>query len=132
MGEPAIKHSELCRDLVPIAELIGIEATSRLVRAFGGTEIYIPAGNQDRVRKQFREVLGDEAALILIERFVRDRIRLPSSLVPQGEVRRQVVQRLHRRGMKKDDIALLLCVNSRSLATGRLRTPPEFPSLFDM
>ncbi|WP_431282706.1 hypothetical protein ACQW02_25415 [Humitalea sp. 24SJ18S-53] len=62
--------------LVEIAEVIGIAASLRLVDAYGGTTLYVPAHAEPTHR--LVQSIGREAAALLIERYTREKIEVPT------------------------------------------------------
>lgn len=56
-----------------LVELIGLEATTRLVEEFGGTRLYVAEVRNQRLR----EVIGEKAAEILSRYFGREEILVP-------------------------------------------------------
>lgn len=95
-----------------IEELIGTEATLKLLAARGGTEVTIPARAEGSV---LADVLGIDDAEILMDAFGRAPVMLPCGHLRGREGRRERARAMLRRGAPATEVALACEVHIRTV-----------------
>ena len=99
-----------------IAELIGEELTLKLLAARGGTEVAIPARPEGSV---LAEIVGADAAEILLGAFGRVTLTLPCAHLRGARGRRARAKAMLRRGASLSDVALACEVHIRTVSIYR-------------
>lgn len=104
--------------MLEMADHIGAYATLRLVDAFGGQRIYIPA---DPARGKvypgigsIRDVIGDEAAVMLSEVYRREYLLIPTAKYALAHARRSAIVANVREGRMTAADAVRMLKTSKS------------------
>lgn len=111
-----------------IAQVIGFNATLRMLAIFGGSRIYIP--ETIPAHHVIARTIGPDLARALAERFAREQLEIPAAetFVLLQRIRR--VAGLLRAGIDPRDIAGIIGISSRQLC--RYRAEAEEMGLLDM
>jgi hypothetical protein len=102
-GKPIKERSLLQRKLV---ELIGKEATKRLITAFGGTRLYIPTPNRLRPTNRLVQAIGWDSAMILCREYGGvSHLKIPTCHVYRKPLDRRKIVRLRAKAIPISHIA---------------------------
>lgn len=116
MIEPT--EDDFTEGLQPIAAVLGVETVRDIVRHFGGTRLYIPRNWREGLPL---DVLGEERARRLCERFGPERIEIP--LVPwTHSAILRFVTAMDRAGRTSGEIARELGVSYKRVQRSRTAT----------
>jgi hypothetical protein len=105
-------------DLLPagflqLADVMGLEAAVRFVRAFPGVRIYVPA--RIHMHHQFVDIVGQEAAEALAKSFPGDYIKVPNITALERQIKDQELSRMKAEGLSNRDCALYLGLTERTI-----------------
>ncbi|WP_151720200.1 helix-turn-helix domain-containing protein [Gemmobacter serpentinus] len=105
-----------------IEEAIGVELTTLLLRRWGGCEVSIPKHAQGT---KLAEVIGMEAAEILIREIGHGKLVLPCATLRGAKRRRAEAIALLRRGMSASQVALACDLHTRTVHAYRAALTAE-------
>jgi hypothetical protein len=107
-----------------IEALIGLDLTTKLLRAKGGCQINIP--HRDRVDgSALAAIIGDDAALAMIDAYGAGAMWLPMASFRGAKRRKADAVRMLRAGASLQDVALACDVASRTVSNYRAEIEAE-------
>jgi hypothetical protein len=107
-SEPVTVRKSLLRTLV---EVLGCEATEKIIAEFGGARIWVPVRTSPDAK--LTQILGDGAASTLCARFGGDYLQVPNTMTAPNIHGR--IAELHRQGCKINEIALAVGRSRRTV-----------------
>lgn len=100
----SVETELLPQSLAELVDIIGLPAVLKLMKAFGGTDIWIPkrlSHNHELVN-----AIGPEAAQTLCEYMAGERFKVARGKAIEIEVRNRAIRRERQEGAKLSDLAL--------------------------
>ncbi|MGD1907384.1 MAG: Mor transcription activator family protein [Leptolyngbyaceae cyanobacterium] len=108
---PDYDANDLPDDMQPICELIGFEATIKLIETYGGLEFNIPA--QMDFFHPIAELLGEELA-VKLGGYVGGRMYIPRCRTMRRNARKRLIESM-RFSHTRQEIALKLGITERNV-----------------
>lgn len=115
MPHAELAEADLPGSLSEIKEVIGLDATINLVRAFGGTRIYVPA--KMGPGHKLIAALGEEASTALSKRFKGEEIAVPRAAKALKAVRDREMCILYDTGTSVPNLAKKFQLTERQVYT---------------
>lgn len=105
-----------------IAEVIGLEATVRLLRWRGGCEIAVPVRPEGSA---LARAIGEDAARALVDHFGPGKLLLPMAAVRGAGARRVQALTMLRAGASLSEVALACDLHTRTVSRLRAQLDAE-------
>lgn len=98
-----------------LTEIIGQQATFRLMQLHGGTRIYIPEARHCGERHYLAVAIGHDQLLALAREFGGDRVEVPVGLYAVKKARNAEILERHRDGATQSELALHFGITERQV-----------------
>lgn len=115
--------------MAELADIIGLPAVLALMKAFGGTELWVPQKLSHA--HALVGAIGPEAAQTLCEYMAGERCKVPRGAEIIREIRNRAIRRERREGAKLDELALRYEITDRQVLN-ILNSEPADDSQQDM
>lgn len=109
----SVEAELLPASMAELVDIIGLPAVLQLMKAFGGTEIWIP--QKLNHAHGLVAAIGPEAAQTLCEHMTCERVKVPRGAEIIREIRNRAIRRERREGAKLDELALRYEITDRQV-----------------